>query len=141
MYKPVLIIIGVIFSSTVTADICSEVEIQFQEAVKIYQAEDGTAFMKRVLSNDPPYIKALPQAGSLESVEQIMGPFISASILSTKTLGERTCYVIFILEYEIGPLFALANFYKGSKGIGAITMSIIFDLADMLPTEFLYNEI
>lgn len=139
MYK-FSIILSVIFSGSVYAtDICVEAETQFQEAVKVYKNEGNTAFMKRVLKDGPleSDTRSLSQAQSLAQIEQFFGPLHSASVLSTKALGAKSCYIICIMEYENGPAFAVANYYKGSKGVGATSMSFKTEPEAILPTEFL----
>jgi hypothetical protein len=121
------------------ADICGEAEIQFQEAVSVYKKEGGNAFLKRVLKNGPleSDTRSLSQAQSLGQIEQFFGPLKSASILSKKPLGAKSCYIIGILEYENGPAFAVANYYKGSKGVGATSMFFKTEPEAILPSEFL----
>lgn len=126
---------GVAFS----ASVCNEAEIQFKAAIKIYKKEGGTAFMKRVLKNGPLEndTRSLSQAQSLGQIEQFFGSLETASILSTKQLGSRSCYIIGILEYQNGPAFAVANYYSGSKGVGATSMFFQTEPEQILPKEFL----
>ena len=86
------------------------------------------------LENDQ---RSIGQAQSLMQVEQFFGAFQSASILSTRELGSRSCYIIGILEYENGPAFAVANYYRGTKGVGATSMFFKTEPEQILPKEFL----
>lgn len=140
MCKLYLLLLGLVLSGSVfAADICGEAEAQFQEAVNVYKKEGGTAFMKRILKNGPleKDTRSLSQAQALGQIEQFFGSIASASILSTKPLGTKSCYIIGILEYENGPAFAVANYYKGSKGVGATSMFFKTEPESILPTEFL----
>ena len=135
-----LAICCVLFGGSVSAaDICSEAEIQFQEAVSVYKKEGGVAFMKRVLKNGPleADTRSLSQAQALGQIEQFFGPLGSASILSKRALGAKSCYIIGILEYENGPAFAVANYYKGARGVGATSMSFKTEPESILPNQFL----
>jgi hypothetical protein len=140
MYKLYSILFGVIFSGAALAtDICDEAEAQFQDAVKVYKKEGSTAFMKRVLKGGPleSDTRALSQAQALGQIEQFFGLLDSASILSKKLLGTKSCYIIGVLEYENGPAFSVANYYKGTKGVAATSMFFKTEPETILPTGFL----
>ncbi|RUO38611.1 hypothetical protein CWE13_02910 [Aliidiomarina shirensis] len=121
------------------ADVCDSASQEFAAAVEVYQEEGGTAFMKRVLKNGPLEndTRSLDQAQVLGQIEQFFGALEGASILSTKALGAKSCYIIGILEYENGPAFAVANYYSGSKGVGATSMFFKTEPEQILPSEFL----
>lgn len=121
------------------ASVCDGASKEFSEAIEIYKNEGGTAFMKRVLKNGPLEhdARSLSQAQILAQIEQFFGPLQGSSVLSTKALGTKSCYIIGILEYENGPAFAVANYYSGSKGIGATSMLFQTEPEQILPKEFL----
>lgn len=125
--------------SSYAASVCDGASKEFAAAVEVYKKEGGTAFMKRVLKNGPLEndTRSLSQAQALGQIEQFFGPLNSASVLSTKALGTKSCYIIGILEYENGPAFAVANYYSGSKGIGATSMFFQTEPEQILPKEFL----
>ena len=125
--------------SSYAVDVCDGASKEFAAAVEVYVKEGSTAFMKRVLKNGPLErdTRSLSQAQALGQIEQFFGPLKSASVLSTKALGAKSCYIIGILEYENGPAFAVANYYSGSKGIGATSMFFQTEPEKILPKEFL----
>jgi len=140
MYKFYSFLLGLVLSGSVLAsDVCKEAEVQFQDAINIYIKDGGTAFMKRILKNGPLEndTRSLSQAQALGQIEQFFGSITSASILSTKALGTKSCYIIGILEYENGPAFTVANYYKGSKGVGATSMYFKTEPEAILPKQFL----
>lgn len=140
MDKYILSFLALLFSNTVLAsDICNEAKDQFRKAVDIYKKEGNTAFMSRVLKNGPleKDTRSLGQAQVLGQIEQFFGHITSASVLSAKALGNKSCYIIVILEYQNGPAFAVANYYKGSNGVGATSMFFKTEPESILPNEFL----
>ena len=128
-----------IFSSFAFANVCDEAISEFNQAVEVYKKEDGTAFMQRVLKNGPLEndTRSLSQAQSLVQIEQFFGPLVTASILSKKELGSKSCYIIGILEYQNGPAFAVANYYSGARGVGATSLFFQTEPEQILPREFL----
>ncbi len=119
--------------------VCDKASREFSEAVEVYKKEGGKAFMKRILKNGPLEndTRSLSQAQSLGQIEDFFGPIESASVLSTKELGRKSCYIIGILEYKNGPAFAVANYYSGSKGVGATSMFFQTEPEQILPKQFL----
>ncbi|UZJ43830.1 hypothetical protein OOT55_14355 [Marinimicrobium sp. C6131] len=119
--------------------VCDKASREFSDAVEVYKKEGGKAFMKRILKNGPLEndTRSLSQSQSLGQIEDFFGPIESASILSTKVLGKKSCYIIGILEYENGPAFAVANYYSGAKGVGATSMFFQTEPEQILPKEFL----
>ena len=137
-----LLFIGVfgLFSSIVHAEsVCDKASSEFAQAVEVYKKAGETAFMKRILKNGPLEndTRSLSQAQALGQIQQFFGPIETASILSTKALGSKSCYIIGILEYENGPAFAVANYYSGSKGVGATSMFFQTEPEQILPKQFL----
>lgn len=120
-------------------NVCDKASKEFFQAVEVYKKEGGTAFMKRVLKNGPLEndTRSLSQAQSLGQIEQFFGPIETASVLSAKELGSKSCYIIGILEYKNGPAFAVANYYSGSKGVGATSMFFQTEPEQILPKQFL----
>ena len=140
MYKSVFFALSMMFSTTTFAsEICNQAVSKFQDAIKIYKADGNTAFMKSILKNGPLEgdARSLSQAQNLSQIEQFFGPIKAGAILSTKALGSRSCYLIGILEYADGPAFAVANYYQGSKGVGATSMFFKTEPESILPTSFL----
>jgi hypothetical protein len=119
--------------------VCDDASKEFAAAVEVYKKDGGTAFMKRILKNGPLEndTRSLSQAQSLAQIEQFFGPIESASVLSTKELGVKSCYIIGILEYKNGPAFSVTNYYRGSKGVGATSMFFQTEPEKILPKEFL----
>jgi hypothetical protein len=107
--------------------VCDDASKEFAAAVEVYKKDGGTAFMKRILKNGPLEndTRSLSQAQSLAQIEQFFGPIESASVLSTKELGVKSCYIIGILDY------------RGSKGVGATSMFFQTEPEKILPKEFL----
>ena len=129
----------ILISSTSFANVCDEAVSEFNKAVDVYKSKGGTAFMQRLLKNGPLEndTRSLAQAQSLVQIEQFFGSLETASILSKKELGSKSCYIIGILEYQNGPAFAVANYYKGSKGVGTTSMFFQTEPEAILPKEFL----
>lgn len=140
MRKWALVLFGItVCGSVMAADVCNDAETQFREAVAVYKESGSADFMKRVLKNGPleTDTRSLSQAKTLGQIEQFFGPLVSASILSKKALGERSCYVIGVFEYENGPAFAVANYYRGSKGASATSLFFKTEPESIFPTSFL----
>jgi len=132
-------ILGIFSSNAFAGDVCDKASNEFSQAVEVYKKDGGTAFMKRVLKNGPLEndTRSLSQAQALGQIEQFFGPIETASVLSTKALGSKSCYIIGILEYQNGPAFAVANYYSGSKGVGATSMFFQTEPEQILPKQFL----
>lgn len=140
MKKVILLAALTVLSSSAGANgVCEAASKAFFEAVEVYRNDGGSAFMKRVLKNGPLEndTRSLSQAQALGQIEQFFGPIETASVLSTKELGSKSCYIIGILEYQNGPAFAVANYYSGSKGVGATSMFFQTEPEQILPKEFL----
>ncbi|ODC04025.1 hypothetical protein BFW38_11240 [Terasakiispira papahanaumokuakeensis] len=139
--KRTLLVIVLSFLSLLAhaSDVCDGASREFAAAVEVYKQEGGAAFMKRFLKNGPLEndTRSLSQAQTLGQIEQFFGPLQGSSVLSTKALGAKSCYIIGILEYENGPAFAVANYYSGSQGIGATSMFFRTEPEQILPKEFL----
>lgn len=131
--------LSVISLNSYATSVCDDALEEFNAAVKVYKDEGGTAFMKRILKNGPLEndTRSLSQAQTLGQIEQFFGSLKGASILSTKALGSKSCYIIGVLEYENGPAFAVANFYRGSRGVGATSLTFKTEPEKILPMEFL----
>ena len=132
-------ILGIFSSNVIAGDVCDKASKEFAQTVEVYKQEGGTAFMKRVLKNGPLEndTRSLSQAQALGQIEQFFGPIETASVLSAKSLGSKSCYIIGILEYQNGPAFAVANYYSGSKGVGATSMFFQTEPEKILPKQFL----
>lgn len=123
-----LIIFGLMFGlfvSTARAEpVCVAAAATFTEATKVYVKEGNAAFMERLLRDGPLAgdKRALSQAQALQQIEQFFGPIQNSSVISAKELGNRTCYVVAVLEYASGPAFAVATYYQGKKGVGPTSM-------------------
>ncbi len=140
MKRVFISIVFVLMAFNVQADdVCEKASKEFSEAVEVYKKEGGKAFMKRILKNGPLEndTRSLSQAQSLGQIEDFFGPIESASILSTKELGNKSCYIIGILEYRNGPAFAVANYYSGARGVGATSMFFQTEPEQILPKQFL----
>ncbi|TRW48699.1 hypothetical protein FM042_06850 [Aliidiomarina halalkaliphila] len=137
----ILIALALVSSSTFAGSICDKANQEFSNAVAAYKKDGATAFMREVIKNGPLEndAQALQQAQVLEQIEQFFGPIETASVLSTRQLGSKSCYIIGILEYENGPAFAVANYYSGSKGVGATSMFFQTEPEQILPKEFLFQ--
>ena len=132
-------ILGALTCDAFANGVCDKASKEFEKAVEVYKKEGGTAFMKRLLKNGPLEndTRSLSQAQALGQIEQFFGPIETASVLSTKELGSKSCYIIGILEYKDGPAFAVANYYSGSKGVGATSMFFQTEPEQILPKQFL----
>lgn len=131
--------LSILSLNSYASGVCDSASKEFSAAVEVYKKEGGTAFMKRVLKNGPLEndTRSLSQAQALGQIEQFFGPLESASVLSTKALGVKSCYIIGVLEYKNGPAFAVANYYSASKGVGATSMFFQTEPEKILPKEFL----
>ena len=131
--------LSILSINSYASSVCSEASKEFAAAVEVYKKDGGTAFMKRFLKNGPLEndTRSLSQAQALGQIEQFFGPLETASVLSTRALGSKSCYIIGILEYENGPAFAVVNYYSGSKGVGATSMFFRTEPEQILPKEFL----
>jgi hypothetical protein len=140
MYKLFLLYLAFLFSSPVIAgNVCDDAKIKLQQAVTTYKSEDGATFIKQLLKNGPLENDSniMDRAQILKQIEQFLGQINSVSILSAKSLGTKSCYILSILEYDKGPAFAAVSFYNGSKGIAATSMSFNTEPEQMFPIEFL----
>jgi hypothetical protein len=119
--------------------ICEAAASSFANATSVYVKSGGTAFMQEVLKDGPlaDDKRALGQAQALQQIEQFFGTVQSSTVISTKALGPRTCYLVGILEYSNGPAFAVATYYKGSKGVGATSMFFKTEPETVLPSTLL----
>lgn len=120
---------------------CSAASASFAEATKVYVEDGSAAFMQQVLKDGPlaEDKRALGQAQALQQIEQFFGPLQSSTVISTKEIGPRTCYLVGVLEYANGPAFAVATFYEGSKGVGATSMFFKTEPETVLPNTLLIN--
>lgn len=127
--------------STAAEAVCTDAESEFLEAVAAYKSTDGAAFMKRLVKNGPLANdqRALSQAQSLVQIEQFFGKFDGASVLSTKQVGSRTCYLVGVLEYVNGPAFAVATYYKNPKGAAVTSVFFQTEPEQILPKQFLVD--
>ncbi|MBP6299026.1 MAG: hypothetical protein KA365_01295 [Arenimonas sp.] len=140
MFKFSFFILSLILNNAVQADtVCDQAKVQFQESIEIYKKSGNTEFMKSVLKNGPLEgdTRSLSQSQLLGQIEQFFGRLISASVLSTKTIGIKSCYIIGVLEYENGPAFTVANYYKGAKGVVVTSMTFKTEPELILPAGFL----
>lgn len=128
-------------SASQASEICDTATEEFDAAVEVYKSGTATDFIQRILKNGPleDDTRSLGQAQSLTQIEQFFGAFQSASVLSTKPLGQRSCYVIGILEYENGPAFAVANYYRAERGVGTTSMFFQTEPETILPKQFLVD--
>lgn len=119
--------------------LCSEATALFKSAVQKYKASNANDFVKQLLKNGPLEAdqRSLSQGQNLLQIEQFFGSVEGASILSTKPLGARACYLIGIMEYQRGPAFAVLTYYSGSKGLGITSMFFQTEPEQILPKEFL----
>lgn len=141
-----LLFSSLLFTASVSlahaASTCDESSLQFSEAGKTYKLEGGDAFIKRLLQNGPlaEDKRALGQAQGLTQIEQFFGAFQSSSVISTKPLGERTCYLVGVLEYANGPAFMVVTYYRGSKGISTTSMFFKSEPEAIFPNELLIEQ-
>ncbi|WP_421843202.1 hypothetical protein [Marinobacter algicola] len=135
----IAVLLAALSGHSLANGVCDKASKEFDKAVDVYKKEGGTAFMKRVLKNGPLEndMKSLSQAQVLGQIEQFFGPIETATVLSTKELGSKSCYIIGILEYKNGPAFAVANYYSGSKGVGATSLFFQTEPEQILPKQFL----
>jgi len=135
---PVIALVGM-SSAAAASDICSAAEERMRAAVSTYKKEGSAAFMREVLKNGPleQDKRALGQDQALNQIEQFFGPIQAYSTLSKKPLGSRTCYLVGIIEYDNGPAFAVATFYRGTKGVGATAMFFRTEPEAVLPKQLL----
>ena len=135
----IAVFLAALSGQSFASGVCDKASSEFDKAVEVYKKEGGTAFMKRVLKNGPLEndMKSLSQAQVLGQIEQFFGPIETATVLSTKELGSKSCYIIGILEYKNGPAFAVVNYYSGSKGVGATSLFFQTEPEQILPKQFL----
>lgn len=130
---------SLISPNAIAGSTCEDAAKQFADATKVYIKEGNAAFMERVLKNGPLEgdKRSLSQVQGLGQIEQYFGPLQSSSVISKKQLGEKVCYLIGILEYANGPAFAVATYYRGSKGIGATSMFFKTEPESVFPNQLL----
>jgi hypothetical protein len=73
----------------------------------------------------------------LSQIEQFFGSIKSSSVISTKQLGSKACYLVGVLEYANGPAFAVATYYRGERGVGATSMFFKTEPEAVFPSELL----
>lgn len=99
------------------ASACDIAATMFSEAVAVYKENGKEAFMERFLRDSPLRNKlSVDGAQHLQTVEKALGPFQGGSVLSSKSLGDRACYVVAVLEFESGPAFTAAMYYSRKEG-------------------------
>lgn len=128
--------------NAVAGDVCSSAKASFEKAVEAYISSGNKAFIEHVLKNGPLEgdKRALSQVQGLSQIEQFYGPIQSASVVSKKELGERTCYLVGVLEYAKGPTFAVATYYLGEKGIAGTSMFFKTEPEAIIPRQLLVGE-
>jgi hypothetical protein len=121
------------------SDICDEAAKQFAAATEAYLNGGSNAFMERVLKNGPLEgdKRAQGQLQGLNQVEQFFGAIQSSSVISKKPIGTKTCYLVGVLEYANGPAFAVATYYRGTKGVGATSMFFKTEPETVFPNQLL----
>ena len=104
--------------------VCSKAADSFEKATKTYVKQGAVAFVEQVLKDGPlaEDKRALGQAQTLQQIEQFFGPVQSSSVISTKEIGSRVCYLVGVLEYANGPAFAVVTYYQGAKGVAPTSM-------------------
>ena len=138
--KPLVAALASLITFGVSAEsICETASANFANATKVYVKSGGAAFMQRILKDGPlaEDKRALSQAQALQQIEQFFGPLQSSTVLSTKELGPRTCYLVGVLEYANGPAFAVATYYRGDKGVGPTSMFFKTEPETVLPNTLL----
>ncbi|WP_111642821.1 hypothetical protein [Marinimicrobium alkaliphilum] len=121
--------------------VCDKTEPEFFQAIAVYKENGSQAFIQRILKGGPLENdqRALSQSQSLNQIENFFGKFESGSVLSTKLIGNRTCYLIGVLEYQNGPAFFVATYYQASNGIAATSMFFQTEPEKLLPMNFLID--
>ena len=119
--------------------ICPDAITAFSAATQIYVKQGNEAFIQYFGKDDPlaDDKKTLGQAQGLQQIEQAFGSLQSSTVLSTKELGPRTCYLVGVLEYEKGPAFARITYYRGTKGINATSWFFKTEPETFLPIPLL----
>ena len=122
-----------------SADICQEATKQFNEATAVYKKHGSAKFMNRVLKDGPleEDKRSLAQVQALSQIEQFFGDFQSSSIISTKQLGKKACFLIGVLEFKNGPAFAVATYYQAEKGVTATAMTFRTEPEAVFPSKLL----
>ncbi len=135
----IVILASSIAANAMADSTCDDAARQFSESTKVYINEGSTAVMERVLKNGPLEgdKSALSQVQGLLQIEQFFGRIQSSSVVSKKPLGTKVCYLIGILEYANGPAFAVATYYRGSKGVGATSMFFKTEPETVFPSKLL----
>jgi hypothetical protein len=141
-YLPVGIFLALISATGQAASICEEAIVQFSAASKAYKSEGGEAFIKRLFKDGPleEDKRALSQVQSLTQIEQFFGTFQTSSVISTKPLGAKTCYLVGILEYSNGPAFTAVTYYQASKGVTTTSMFFRSEPEALFPIELLIEQ-
>lgn len=118
---------------------CDQATIEYSAAVEVYKKDGSAAFLNRAMKGGPLESdkEAMSMSKVLEQIEQFYGSIESSSILSTKDLGDKSCYILSVLEYENGPAYAVANYYIGTRGISATSMIFHTKPEKILPQQFL----
>ncbi len=95
--------------------------------------------MKRLFKNGPlaEDKRTMSQAQSLSQVEQFFGSLQTFSVLSTKPLGTKTCYLVGVLEYANGPAFIVVTYFSGNRGITSTSMFFKTEPESLFPSELL----
>lgn len=117
-------VLAAISLSTAADSVCLRATDSFDKATKIYVKQGSAAFMQQLLKDGPlaEDKRALGQAQTLQQIEQFFGPMQGSSVISTKEIGSRVCYLVGVVEYANGPAFAVATYYQGAKGVAPTSM-------------------
>jgi len=133
--------IMVVTQNALAESVCDIAQKNFLASIETYKEKGGEEFLRSIFKDGPldGDKRSLAQAQGLNQIEQFFGVLEGSSVLSTKQLGAKSCYLIAILEYKNGPAFAVANYYKGAKGAHVTSMFFKTEPEAILPQEFLVN--
>jgi hypothetical protein len=83
------------------------------------------AFVERFVRGSPLAERmAAEGAEQLRHIEAVLGPIQGFSVISRKSLGARSCYVVGVLEYTNGPAFTGVLYYARPEGSVPISLRL-----------------
>ncbi|MEJ2765944.1 hypothetical protein VV869_18480 [Photobacterium sp. MCCC 1A19761] len=130
--------VGPVFSK----GICDVSEVKYQEAFNEYRENGSVSFIRTMLeggkfSSDE---KALNQSEHFQRIESSFGDVGTTSVIIKKSLGDRSCFISSILEYELGPVFMSLMYYKTSKEIIVSSFSFQTEAEVILSSNVLFQD-
>jgi hypothetical protein len=104
---------------------CAAAASTLSDAAAVYVKKGQQAFVERFVRGSPLAERmAAEGAEQLRHIEAVLGPIQGFSVISRKSLGARSCYVVGVLEYTNGPAFTGVLYYARPEGSVPISLRL-----------------